>query len=59
MYTLFSRNSRGEASGSFEGKGKNMATRERSADSGQFVPKGTEKKDPTHTVKETIKPTKK
>lgn len=36
-----------------------MATRERDAGSGQFVPKGTEKKDPKHTIKETIKKTKK
>jgi hypothetical protein len=36
-----------------------MATRERNAGSGQFVNKGTEKKDPTHTIKETIKKPKK
>lgn len=36
--------------------GKKPGTRVRDAKTGQFLPKGTDKKRPSTTVKETVKP---
>ncbi len=38
--------------------GKKPGTRVRDAKTGQFLPKGTDKKRPSTTVKETVKPRK-